>query len=174
VIVLVIGGARSGKSAAAEAIAAALPQPVTYVATLVDDGSDPDLSGRVRVHHARRPADWSTVEAGAELPAQALAISGTVLIDSLGPWVASHRPSEAQLAALADALVARVGSTVVVTDEVGMSVHPSSPAGREFRDELGLANAAMAAVADEVLVVVAGRVLRTEPLDAAAVASRGR
>jgi adenosyl cobinamide kinase/adenosyl cobinamide phosphate guanylyltransferase len=173
VIVLVIGGARSGKSAAAEAVASALPQPVTYLATLVDDGSDPDLSERVRAHHARRPADWSTVEAGADLPAQALAISGTLLIDSLGPWVASGRPSEAGLAALADALAARAGSTVVVTDEVGMSVHPSSAAGRVFRDELGLANAAVSAVADEVLVVVAGRVLRAEPLDAAAVVSRG-
>jgi adenosyl cobinamide kinase/adenosyl cobinamide phosphate guanylyltransferase len=174
VIVLVMGGARSGKSAAAEAIASALPQPVTYLATLLDDGSDSDLSERVRAHRARRPADWSTVEAGADLSAQVLAMSGTLLIDSLGPWVASRRPSEAVLAALADALTARAGNTVIVSDEVGMSVHPPSAAGREFRDELGLANAAIAAAADEVLFVVAGRVLCTEPLNAAAVVSRGR
>jgi adenosyl cobinamide kinase/adenosyl cobinamide phosphate guanylyltransferase len=174
VIVLVIGGVRSGKSAAAEAVASALPRPVTYLATLEDDGSDPDLSARVRAHRARRPQGWTTVDAGSDLPAQTLEIAGTLLIDSLGPWVASRRSSEAGLAALTGALAARAGDTVVVSDEVGMSVHPSSAAGREFRDELGRANAAMAAAAVEVLFVVAGRVLRTEPLDAAAVVSRRR
>jgi adenosyl cobinamide kinase/adenosyl cobinamide phosphate guanylyltransferase len=172
VIVLVIGGARSGKSAAAEALAAALPPPVTYLATLEDDASDLDLSGRISAHRARRPEGWVTVEAEYDVPAQMLEISGTLLIDSLGPWVASRRPSETGLAALTGALAARAGDTVIVSDEVGMSVHPSSAAGREFRDDLGRANAAVAAAASEVLFVVAGRALRTEPFDASAVVSR--
>ena len=66
-IVLVLGGARSGKSAAAEAIAAELGQPVTYLATVMDDGSDPDLTARVAAHQARRPASWTTVQADRRL-----------------------------------------------------------------------------------------------------------
>ena len=166
-IVLVLGGARSGKSAAAEAIAAELEQPVTYLATVTDDGSDADLTARVAAHQARRPASWSTVQAEPRLAEHVSRLTGTLLLDSLGPWVALARPDTPALSSLARALTTRAGDTVVVSDEVGMSVHPSTTLGREFRDELGSANAAVASVADSVLLVVAGRVLRTEPLDVA-------
>lgn len=167
-IVLVLGGARSGKSAAAEAIAGERRQPVTYLATVTDDGSDPDLTARVETHQARRPASWITVQAEPGLADHVARLTGTLLLDSLGPWVALTRPDVASLDALTRALATRDGDTVVVSDEVGMSVHPSTALGREFRDELGSANAAVAAVADHVLLVVAGRVLRTEPFDVAA------
>lgn len=173
-IVLVLGGARSGKSAAAEAIAAVLTQPVTYLATVTDDGSDADLAARVAAHRSRRPASWTTVQAEPRLGEHVARLSGTLLLDSFGPWVALARPDAAALDALAQALTTRDGHTVVVSDEVGMSVHPSTALGREFRDELGSANAAVASVADSVLLVVAGRVLRTEPLDVASLLGSGR
>lgn len=167
-IVLVLGGARSGKSAAAEAISGQLRQPVTYLATVEHDGADADLTARVAAHQARRPASWKTEQADPVLAEHVARLSGTVLLDSLGPWVALNRPSSAALEALGRAIANRGGDTVVVSDEVGMSVHPSTAAGRDFRDRLGSANAAVASVADHVLLVVAGRVLRTDPLDVAA------
>jgi adenosyl cobinamide kinase/adenosyl cobinamide phosphate guanylyltransferase len=66
------------------------------------------------------------------------------------------------VAALCDALRARAGDAVLVSEEVGLGVHPSSEAGRRFRDALGALNVAVAEVADEVLLVVAGRVLPLE------------
>ena len=173
-IVLVLGGARSGKSAAAEAIAAELGDPVTYLATVRDDGSDADLAARVAAHQARRPPSWTTLQAEPHLREQVTRLTGTLLLDSLGPWVAMTRPDAESLDALAQALTTRDGDTVVVSDEVGMSVHPSTALGREFRDALGSANAAVARVADSVLLVVAGRVLRTEPLDVASLLGRDR
>jgi adenosylcobinamide kinase/adenosylcobinamide-phosphate guanylyltransferase len=150
---------------------------VTYVATmLVDDlvhvdDVDPDLSARVRAHRARRPDSWSTVEIGrADDLAEVLrGVTGTVLLDSLGPWVASllvepepvlARRSEA----LCHALAVREGDTVVVSEEVGFGVHPSSESGRLFRDALGTLNQDVADVADEVLFVIAGRTLRLSDL----------
>ena len=87
-------------------------------------------------------------------------LRGTVLVDSLGPWVSSSTDMEVDADALCAALVERHGDTVVVSEEVGLSVHPSTAAGRRFRDVLGLVNQAVAARADEVLLVVAGRTLR--------------
>jgi adenosyl cobinamide kinase/adenosyl cobinamide phosphate guanylyltransferase len=164
-IVLVLGGARSGKSAAAERLAAFLPQPVAYVATLSPDPSDADLGSRIASHRNRRPSHWTTVKAGADLPGLLRRAAGTVLVDSLGPWVAAHRPDDPELSRLTAALAARDGDTVVVSDEVGLSVHPSTGAGRTFRDDLGCANVAVADAADQVLLIVAGRVLKTEPFD---------
>lgn len=152
-ITLVLGGARSGKSAVAESLVGG---DVTYVATGV--ATDDDMAARIEAHRARRPPTWTTVEAGDDLPGVLRATTGTVLVDALGPWVAArleHPPVEG----LCDALVERDGDTVVVSEEVGLGVHPSSEAGRRFRDGLGEVNQRVAAVADEVLLVVAGRVL---------------
>ncbi len=151
-ITLVLGGARSGKSAYAEALAGPA-LPVTYCATLAV-GDDEDLAARVAAHRARRPASWRTRECGSDLPAVLAALDGTVLVDSLGPWVAAVGPEPA--ADLVAALVARAGDSVVVSEEVGLGVHPASAAGRTFRDDLGALNQAVAAVADRVVLVVAG------------------
>ena len=158
-ITLVLGGARSGKSAVAERMAAQLDAPVTYVATL-DVGTDPELAGRVARHRARRPVAWHTVEAGADLAATVRAIAGSVLIDSLGPWVSASDAMAPDVDALCSALAERRGDAVVVSEEVGLSVHPSTAAGRRFQDVLGSVNQAVAALADEVVLVVAGRSLR--------------
>lgn len=155
-IVLVLGGARSGKSEVAEAIAAARPGSVTYLATATA-GDDPDFAARIEVHRHRRPAHWATVECGPDLAAALERTTGTALVDSLGTWLAAHEGFDADAAALAAALTGRAGDTIVVSDEVGLSVHPSSGAGRRFRDALGDVNRRIAAIADRVLLVVAGR-----------------
>ncbi|HEY7360992.1 MAG TPA: bifunctional adenosylcobinamide kinase/adenosylcobinamide-phosphate guanylyltransferase [Streptosporangiaceae bacterium] len=157
-----LGGARSGKSEVAERIAARLPGPVTYLATLVP-GDDPDLAARIEAHRARRPAGWRTVEAGPELPALLRSVPGAALVDALGPWVAASPGLIVDAGALCAALTGRAAATVVVSEEVGLGVHPATENGRRFRDALGALNQSVAAVADEVLFVVAGRILRLDP-----------
>jgi adenosyl cobinamide kinase/adenosyl cobinamide phosphate guanylyltransferase len=161
VIVLVLGGARSGKSRHAEHLAASLPEPVSYVATACADG-DADLAARVAEHRARRPDSWTTIESGPDLARLLRATAGTVLLDALGPWLAAAPDLAVDAGALCDALMTRAGDTVVVSEEVGLGVHPSTGAGRRFRDALGELNQAVAAVADEVVLIVAGRALRLE------------
>lgn len=158
-ITLVLGGARSGKSEVGEQMAGALGADVTYVATAVVDPGDDDWARRIEKHRARRPLSWTTVEAG-DLPAVLAEVAGPVLVDSLGPWVAAC--VEVDPDALCHALAHRPGDTVVVSEEVGLGVHPSSEAGRHFRDVLGTVNRAVADVADEVVLVIAGRVLRLD------------
>ena len=164
-IVVVLGGARSGKSELAERRIAALagPGPVTYVATARPDRDDPVWEARIARHRDRRPSGWVTVDAGRDLPAQLIDVEGPVLLDSLGPWVAAQVDGEPDGAALAAALAGRPGHTVVVSDEVGLSVHPPTAAGRRFVDALGTVNRAVAAVADEAWLVVAGRVVALAP-----------
>ena len=159
-IILVLGGARSGKSAVAERLCGA--GPVTYVATAVV--ADPDMAARVAAHRSRRPAAWTTVEAAGDdvVAAVKSAAPGTVLLDSLTTWLAASPRFAVDAAGLCAALAEREGDAVVVSDEVGLGVHPSTEAGRRFRDELGVLNQAVAEVAGRVLLVVAGRVL---PLD---------
>ena len=171
-ITLVLGGARSGKSELAEALVARHGTPVTYVAT-IDPTGDPELEAKVAAHRARRDRSWVTVLVGEgddDLAALLGRLPGTVLVDSLGPWVArcGDGPArdcegDARAAALCAALRQRAGDTVLVSDEVGLAVHPSSAAGRAFRDALGALNHALSAVADKVYLVVAGRPLELPP-----------
>ena len=166
-ITLVLGGTRSGKSEVAERLAAAAAGdgPVTYVATgrAVDD----DMAARIAAHRARRPAGVG--HAGGRAPTCRTALrdlAGPVLVDSLGTWVAAHDDLAPTSPALRAALGgAGPGDTVVVSEEVGLGVHPPTEVGRRFADALGALNRAVAEVADRVLLVVAGRVL---PLDRAA------
>ena len=158
-IVLVLGGARSGKSAMAERLAAGLAGggSVTVLATAVV--SDDDMAARVALHRARRPPSWSTVETGPGLVGALRSAPGTVVVDALGTWVATQQGMAVDVAGLRAALEERAGDTVVVSEEVGLGVHPSSETGRRFRDALGELNQAVAEVADEVVLVVAGRAL---------------
>jgi adenosyl cobinamide kinase/adenosyl cobinamide phosphate guanylyltransferase len=170
VIVLVLGGARSGKSEVAERLAAKLAEhrPDTYVATGTTDaaGRDPDFADRIALHQKRRPAAWRTVEAGADLVGSLhhAEPTATVLVDSLGTWVAAQPDLIVDPGALLAVLTARQGPTVIVSDEVGLGVHPSTELGNRFRDVLGEVNREVADVADEVLLVIAGRVLPLDPI----------
>ena len=156
-ITLVLGGARSGKSEVAEAL---LGDDVTYVATGPAADLDPSWAVRVEGHLARRPPSWRTVEVGAELAAALRDATGDVLVDSLGTWVAAAPSFAVDVDELCDVLRARSARTVLVSDEVGLGVHPPTEIGVAFRDALGDVNRAVAAVAGEVLLVVAGRVLK--------------
>jgi adenosyl cobinamide kinase/adenosyl cobinamide phosphate guanylyltransferase len=156
--VLILGGARSGKSLVAERLASRGGRSVTYLATL-RVGDDIDLASRVDAHRERRPPDWATIECAEDLAAVLSITSGSVLIDSLGPWLAGLPDVEDQVSSLCEAVHARNDDTFIVSDEVGLSVHPETDVGRRFRDELGLLNQRLADVCDDVLLVVAGRIL---------------
>jgi adenosyl cobinamide kinase/adenosyl cobinamide phosphate guanylyltransferase len=162
-ITLVLGGTRSGKSEVAESLVARTSAAVTYVATCRTPGSDDeDMAARIAAHRARRPAGWATVEAGNDLAGVLRGLTGPVLVDSLGTWVAGFEDLDPATEPLCAALRERDGDTVVVSEEVGLGVHAPTEAGRRFADALGALNRAVAGIADRVLLVVAGRVL---PLD---------
>ncbi len=162
-LLLVLGGARSGKSAYAERrIHDCGASDVAYVATLLpgDDGVD----ARIAAHRARRPASWRTVEAGVDVAAalreagqhEALLLDGFELALSLAEPrddAAARRLAE-EVAAAARCATSRL--SVVVSAEAGLGVVPSTAAGVVFRDRLGSANQELAALADEVVLVVAG------------------
>jgi adenosyl cobinamide kinase/adenosyl cobinamide phosphate guanylyltransferase len=164
-ITLVLGGTRSGKSAVAERLAAAAPGPVRYVATARLDPADADHAQRIARHRDRRPPTWSTVECADadELPGVLRSLTGTVLVDSLGTWVVGDPDLRPDPAPLVEALRARVGVTIVVSEEVGLAPHAPTELGRRFADSLGEVNQAVALVADRVLLVVAGRALELPP-----------
>ncbi len=164
-IVLVLGGARSGKSEAAERVVSGLGQKVTYLATGAvarDDMADDDMAERVAAHRRRRPAEWVTVEVSDGLAAHLSGLDGPVLVDALGTWLAGQAGFEVDADELCQALSTRSGDTVVVSEEVGLGVHPATEAGRRFRDALGTLNQRVAEVADDVFLVVAGRVLHLD------------
>jgi adenosylcobinamide kinase / adenosylcobinamide-phosphate guanylyltransferase len=162
VIALVLGGARSGKSAFAERLAGSLPPPVTYVAT--GTASDDAMAERIARHRARRPASWRTEEVGPDLVEALLRLTGTVLVDSLGSWVAACDMAP-DAASLQRALRRRRGDAVLVGEEVGLGAHPPTALGVRFVDAVGEVNAAVADVADDAHLVVAGRGLRLERLE---------
>ena len=168
---LVLGGARSGKSATAEAMLSG-QQQVEYVATGLPPGQgDQEWDARVAAHRLRRPAGWrttETVDLAAVLAAPASA--GPALVDCVSTWLArvmddcgcwQDRPGAGQaLAERADGLVtAWQGSrrqVVAVSNEVGSGVVPAAASGRLFRDELGQLNTRLAAASDEVWLCTAG------------------
>ena len=162
-ITLVLGGANSGKSLIAEGIAGSCGGDVTYVATAVPAPGDADHVARIAAHQARRPADWSTVECTAvsDVARHLRQIAGVALVDSLGTWVTLQEGFDvsAETDDLLAALAERDAPTVLVSEEVGLAVHPPSEAGRRYVDAVGVLNQRLAAVADRVLLVVAGRAL---------------
>jgi adenosyl cobinamide kinase/adenosyl cobinamide phosphate guanylyltransferase len=167
VITLVLGGVRSGKSEAAEAIAerhaAQAGAPLVYVATARRELADADLLARIALHERRRGDRWATLEVGDDL-AGALRSTGdaVVLVDSLATWLGAFEDFRVDIDALIEAARARPAPTVFVSDEVGLGVHAVTATGRAFADALGTVNRRVAAAADEVVFVVAGRVLRLE------------
>ncbi len=158
-ITLVVGGTRSGKSEIAERLASACAPPVVYIATGSANPEDVDFTRRIALHRARRPRAWTTVEEPHDVAGALLRFEATALVDGLGAWIANAPGFAAAVGDLCEALVRRHGDTILVTDEVGLSVHPPTEAGRRFADALGACNQDVANVADRVLLVVAGRVL---------------
>ena len=160
-IALVLGGTRSGKSEYAERMAARIGGPITYVATGI--ATDADMAARIARHQERRPPEWATAEVGTDLPRRLAAIEGLALVDSLGTWVAACRDLTVDATALCTVLRERSSPTILVSEEVGLGVHAPTDAGRRFADALGELNRAVAAVADQAFLVVAGRALPLVP-----------
>lgn len=164
-LTFLVGGARSGKSTLAVELGVRHDGPVVFLATA--EAFDDDLRERIVRHRAERP-DWPTVEVPVELadavrhaPDDAL-----LIVDCLTVWVGNlfhHRPGVADrdiaYSDLIASLAARPGRTVVVSNEVGLGLHPDTALGRDYRDELGRLNQRVAAVADRSLLLVAGRAL---------------
>jgi adenosyl cobinamide kinase/adenosyl cobinamide phosphate guanylyltransferase len=160
-LVLLLGGARSGKSALAVRMAG---ERATFVAT--GTAGDQEMAERIRRHRAERPAGWTTIEEPLALGATlgSIAPDGTVVVDCLSLWVSNlvgadreDAAVEQEAAEVAQQAAARVGLTVVVSNEVGLGVVPATPLGRRYRDLLGVVNRTFAAEAERALLVVAGR-----------------
>lgn len=168
--VLVLGGARSGKSAAAEALLSDV-DTVDYVAPgPLPTAADPEWADRVAAHRARRPASWRTHETRDLVPLLAADTDTPLMIDCLSTWLSgvmddcgvwSDEPGAGEvLTVRLDSLVSAWRTTgryvVAVSNEVGSGIVPATPAGRRFRDELGRFNARIAAVSDQVVHMIAG------------------
>ena len=171
---LLVGGARSGKSDLAVRLGEAWPGHVTFVATAT--AGDDDMTDRITRHQAERPAGWTLVEAPMfdSKAAASLAASDLVIVDCMTLLVANlmfaeidEREVEQHVGELGHALAERSGPTIVISNEVGLGIHPETKLGRTYRDTLGRANRALATVAETSLFVVAGKVLPLQRLDTA-------
>lgn len=168
-LTLLLGGARSGKSALAVRRAAASGAHVVFLATAEE--RDAEMAERIARHRADRPESWETVEAPVDVaaPLRAAPARATVVVDCLSLWVSNlleqgwrDEDVEAGAAEGARLAAARPGLTLAVSNEVGMGIVPAHDLGRRYRDLLGRVNAAWAAAAAEAFLVVAGRQLRLE------------
>jgi adenosylcobinamide kinase/adenosylcobinamide-phosphate guanylyltransferase len=159
-LTFIIGGARSGKSAHAEQLVAKSPPPWTYIATA--QAFDEEMRERIALHRERRDERWRTVDASLALAA-ALGEAGEgapVLVDCLTLWLTNHMLAEHDLDAecrrLEKVLAKPKGPWFVVSNEVGMGIVPDNALARRFRDEAGRLNQRIAAIADSVILMVAG------------------
>ncbi|WP_380873234.1 adenosylcobinamide kinase/adenosylcobinamide phosphate guanyltransferase [Sphingomonas sp. DBB INV C78] len=157
--ILILGGARSGKSRFAQTIAEAESGPLTYVATA--EARDTEMAQRIARHRADRGPRWTTVEAPHDLPQHiAQHDVGTMVVDCLTLWLSNRLLADADMESEIDALVTAIGkargSLILVSNEVGSGIVPESALGRIFRDHAGRANQVVAAAADRVALVVAG------------------
>ena len=167
-LVVLTGGARSGKSVAATSAAAHSSAPVVFIATA--EPRDDEMTSRIERHRAERPPGWTTVEAPRDLLSAVKSVepAATVIIDCLALWVTNlmlqdPTPADGEVVEQAELLAAllqdRYGTALVVTNEVGSGIVPATPLGRDFRDLLGVVNQTMVRAADAAYLVVAGRLL---------------
>ncbi len=164
---LILGGARSGKSAFAEKLALASGQPVTYIATA--QVYDTEFGARVDQHKTRRPAHWATVEQSFNL-AEALQTHAKadtcIIVDCLTLWLAQcicpdcDRPDnlnwQHERSRLLEVLPKLEGTVLLVSNEVGMGIVPLGEINRQFQDEQGRLNQAVAQGVDKVSFIAAG------------------
>ena len=161
---LVLGGARSGKSRHAVEQAAQSGPRVAFLATA--RALDADMAARIARHRTERPARWTTLEEPQELVAacrRAAAAHDLIIVDCATVWVANlmeRGDDDTTVLAAADDLAKlqreRLVSLLIVSNEVGGGVHPSTELGRRFRDLLGFVNQRLASAADRVTLMVAG------------------
>lgn len=161
-LILITGGARSGKSSNALALAAA-HTPKIFIATAT--ASDDEMRARIARHQAERGSEWTTIEEPLDLAGVLRTHrDGVAVVDCVTLWIANAMEANLDMdTAVTDFLAAvagRSGPVVVVTNEVGLGVVPAFPSGRRFRDLAGIVNQRLAAAADIVLLMVSGLQLR--------------
>jgi adenosylcobinamide kinase/adenosylcobinamide-phosphate guanylyltransferase len=163
-LVLLLGGARSGKSAMAVRLASDSGAPVTFIATAL--AGDDEMAERIRRHRDSRAAKWNTVEAPTDVlgAIQAVPAGDFIVLDCLTLWVSNllgQGAGAAEIDSAAEGIVQglRGRDCVVVTNEVGLGIVPVNELARSFRDVLGSVNALFAASADRAVFMVAGRAL---------------
>ncbi|WP_040495509.1 bifunctional adenosylcobinamide kinase/adenosylcobinamide-phosphate guanylyltransferase [Ilumatobacter nonamiensis] len=170
-LTLLIGGARSGKSALAVDIGHrhhAAGIAVTYIATAT--ALDDDMADRIERHQSERPSGWTTIEETTDLVGAIERVpNGLAIIDCLTLWTSNLMWQDLTDDAIGDAArdaaaraAGRDDPTVVITNEVGLGIHPDTDLGRRYRDVLGRVNQIWAAVADPTLLMVAGRATRLD------------
>ena len=162
--VLILGGARSGKSPYAVDRARSLEGPTAFVATA--QALDAEMAARIARHKVDRPAGWLTVEEPLELAAALRRLVGrarVVVVDCLTLWVANRLQQEpadepilSEAAEIAKLIGERHYHAIVVSNEVGLGVHPETTVGLRFRDLLGPVNQQIASAADQVIWMAAG------------------
>ncbi|MQA09449.1 MAG: bifunctional adenosylcobinamide kinase/adenosylcobinamide-phosphate guanylyltransferase [Pseudonocardiaceae bacterium] len=168
---LVLGGARSGKSAHAEGLLPATA-PATYVATARRDPGDAEWTARIAAHAERRPSSWTTREPAPPELAGTLRAARVddppILVDDLATWLTGVlddaggwesddlEPVHAARQRLVEAVGGCAARLVLVSAEVGLGIVPATRSGRLFRDQLGALNASLAECCDEVVLLVAG------------------
>lgn len=158
---LVLGGARSGKSAYAERRVRAWGSPSTYIATA--QAFDDEMQARIAQHRADRGTEWVTLDAPYDLPAalaEAAQLGQPILIDCLTLWASNlmlaDRAPEAELSPLLAALAACPLPVALVSNEVGLGIVPDNPLARRFRDAVGRVHQRLATEVGEVVFMVAG------------------
>lgn len=159
---LILGGARSGKSALAERLAQDSGRTVVYLATA--QAGDGEMAARIAHHRARRPASWASVEeplALADALREHARADRCVLVDCLTLWLSNllgddAKRFERERKALLDTLPGLPGEIVLVSNEVGLGIVPLGELSRRFVDEAGRLHQALAVQCDRVIFVAAG------------------
>ena len=164
-LVLLLGGARSGKSRLAQSRAEALAGELVYIAT--GEPFDGEMAERIARHQAHRGPRWRTVEAPIDLAGTLEREGGlerVLLVDCLTLWLSNlvlgGHDTAVATSHLLEALAAQPGTVLLVSNEVGSGIVPENALARRFRDEAGRLNQRVAEVADEVLLIAAGLPIR--------------
>src|SRR5262245_45119564 len=162
---LLLGGAASGKSRSAAALAGRTGLSVTVIATA--EALDDEMAARIGRHRRERPDGWSVIEEPLDLIGAVERSHGATIVDCLTLWVSNLLGADLgdeeiadRAAAAAKACAARPAPTVVISNEVGSGIVPMNPLARQYRDLLGRVNATFADEADVVALMVAGRAMR--------------
>ena len=180
--ILIIGGARSGKSHFAQELALKAGGIVLFVATA--EAGDEEMKQRIKAHRKARPPTWETIEATTHIGSQISQHIGraqtviidciTLLINNIFLQYSQHNDEEINAALIEKEVVAEIGemvncidqfdaSFIIVTNEVGLGLVPTNKVGRLYRDLLGKANQVLAQHADEVYLMVAGIPITIKP-----------
>lgn len=163
-IILITGGARSGKSRHAEGHTRAFPGTPIYIATA--EAFDAEMRQRIETHQARRGPEWQLREAPLDLVAALTETDGQGprLVDCLTLWLSNlmhaGRDWNAATDELAEALARQTSPVILVTNEVGLGIVPDNALARAFRDAAGIVNQKIAAIADDVEFVISGLPMR--------------